>query len=134
MLSARAKRNKQHTHGVFSKFRKFPVSAIMDGSDGLAGSSHKGHHKAKSGRGQKAAAAKKKLAKVTDLSAEDARKRNPKAFAIQNVGKTERRVRRKEDIGEKRKRLPQVDRAPIQPPPYVVAVVGPPKVKKKTRI
>ena len=38
------------------------------------------------------------------------RERNPKAFAIQNVAKTERRVRRKEDISEKRKHLPSVDR------------------------
>ena len=52
------------------------------------------------------------------------------AFAIQNVGKTERRVRRKEDISEKRKHVPEVDRTPVEPPPIVIAIVGPPKVKK----
>lgn len=46
--------------------------------------------------------------------------------------RTERRVRRKEDIGEKRTRLPAVDRAPLEPPPIVVAIVGPPKVGKST--
>ena len=58
------------------------------------------------------------------------RERNPKAFAIQNVGKTERRVRRKEDISEKRKHVPEVDRTPVEPPPIVIAIVGPPKVLK----
>jgi len=61
-----------------------------------------------------------------------ARQRNPKAFAVQNVTKTERRVRRKEDIGEKRKHQPTVDRTPLEPPPIVVAIVGPPKVGKTT--
>lgn len=59
-----------------------------------------------------------------------AKQRNPKAFAIQNITKTERRVRRKEDIGEKRKHQPMVDRTPVEPPPIVVAIVGPPKVSK----
>ena len=40
----------------------------------------------------------------------EARKRNPKAFALQNVVKTERRTRRKEDITEKRSHVPTVDR------------------------
>jgi len=61
-----------------------------------------------------------------------ARQRNPKAFAIQNVTKAERRVRRKEDIGEKRAHQPVVDRTPVEPPPIVVAIVGPPKVGKST--
>ena len=61
-----------------------------------------------------------------------AKQRNPKAFAIQNITKTERRVRRKEDIGEKRKHQPVVDRTPLEPPPIVVAIVGPPKVGKTT--
>ena len=74
---------------------------------------------------------KKKLS--SDLA--DAKQRNPKAFAIQNVKKTERSVRRKEDISAKRTRLPEVDRTPneiVEVPPYVVAIVGPPKVGKST--
>ena len=35
---------------------------------------------------------------------------NPKAFAIQNATKTERRVRRKQDITEKKTHQPLVDR------------------------
>ena len=62
----------------------------------------------------------------------EARKRNPKAFALQNVVKTERRTRRKEDITEKRSHVPTVDRTPVEPPPIVVGIVGPPKVGKST--
>merc|ERR1712110_534150 len=40
----------------------------------------------------------KKIKKKLSSDPKDARNRNPKAFAIQNVQKTERRVRRKEDI------------------------------------
>ena len=58
--------------------------------------------------------------------------KNPKAFAIQNATKAERRVRRKEDISEKRAHQPAVDRTPLEPPPIVVAIVGPPKVGKST--
>ena len=60
--------------------------------------------------------------------------KNPKAFAIQNATKAERRVRRKEDITEKKTHQPLVDRTPIEPPPVVVAVVGPPKVGKSTLV
>jgi len=94
------------------------------------GQKHKSHRKGEKGR--KASELKKLRLKKGEFKEEDARKRNPKAFAIQKVGKAERRVRRKEDIGEKRARLPKVDRAPVEPPPYVVAVVGPPKVGKST--
>merc|ERR1719300_1336854 len=59
---------------------------------------------------------------------------NPKAFAIQNATKAERRVRRKEDITEKKTHQPLVDRTPIEPPPVAVAVVGPPKVGKSTLV
>ena len=61
-----------------------------------------------------------------------AKQRNPKAFAVQNITKTERRVRRKGDISEKRAHQPTVDRTPVEPPPVVVAIVGPPKVGKTT--
>ena len=55
-------------------------------------------------------------------------KRNPKAFAFNNVKKLEKKFRRTADIKEKRKRLPEVDRTPLEPPPFIVALVGPPKV------
>ena len=77
----------------------------------------------------------KKIKKKLSQDPVDAKKRNPKAFAIQNVKKTERSVRRKEDVTAKRTRLPEVDRTPgevIECPPYVIAIVGPPKVGKST--
>ena len=60
----------------------------------------KEHRKRQSGK-----KAEKKKDKSNSKLADDEksmRERNPKAFSIQNVGKTERRVRRKEDIDEKR--------------------------------
>ena len=92
--------------------------------------SHKEHRKSKSDRKK----VDKKEFKKSNLAQDEKsrRERNPKAFAIQNVGKTERRVRRKEDISEKRKHLPTVDHTPIEPPPIVIAIVGPPKVGKST--
>lgn len=41
---------------------------------------------------------------------------------------------RKQDIDTKREHVPLVDRTPLEPPPVVVAVVGPPKVGKSTLI
>ena len=38
------------------------------------------------------------------------------------------------DIKEKKHHIPVVDRTPLEPPPVVVAVVGPPKVGKTTLI
>jgi ribosome biogenesis protein BMS1 len=36
------------------------------------------------------------------------------------------------DIGEKKLHVPQVDRTPLEAPPIVVAVVGPPGVSSRT--
>ncbi|KAH9361100.1 hypothetical protein HPB48_002962 [Haemaphysalis longicornis] len=38
------------------------------------------------------------------------------------------------DLQEKRHHVPLVDRTPVEPPPYIVAVVGPPKVGKTTLV
>lgn len=62
----------------------------------------------------------------------NAKQRNPKAFAFQSIQKAERQFRRTKDIQEKRHHIPFVDRTPVEPPPYVVAIVGPPKVGKTT--
>ena len=74
----------------------------------------------------------KKNLKNSDSKDASTKHKNPKAFAIQNATKAERRVRRKEDITEKRAHQPTVDRTPLEPPPIVVAIVGPPKVGKST--
>lgn len=62
------------------------------------------------------------------------KQRNPKAFAFNSAIRAERRFRRKQDIDTKKQHVPLVDRTPIEPPPILVAVVGPPKVGKSTLI
>lgn len=62
------------------------------------------------------------------------KQRNPKAFAINAPRATEKRARRKQDLEEKRYHIPLVDRTPLEPPPVIVAVVGPPQVGKSTLI
>ena len=62
----------------------------------------------------------------------DPKQRNPKAFAINSIVRAERKFRRTQDHETKKERLPLVDRTPVQAPPFVVAVVGPPKVGKTT--
>jgi len=89
--------------------------------------SKKAHVKRKAGK-----KAEKKKGKEGHEQELTAKQRNPKAFAVQNITKTERRVRRKGDISEKRAHQPTVDRTPVEPPPVVVAIVGPPKVGKTT--
>lgn len=91
-------------------------------------------------------AEKKKAKKQKDASGEaekqskrpltlaEARKRNPKAFAIQHVVRAERHFRRTQDITEKKTHVPAVDRTPVEPPPFVVAVIGPPNSGKTTLI
>lgn len=76
---------------------------------------------------------KKKKTKENDAP-KDEKHRNLKAFALKSAVKAERQFRRKQDIVAKRERAPQVDRTPIEPPPVVVAIVGPAKVGKSTLI
>lgn len=60
------------------------------------------------------------------------KQRNPKAFAFNSAVRGERRFRRKQDIDTKKQHIPIVDRTPVEPPPILVAIVGPPKVGKTT--
>lgn len=48
--------------------------------------------------------------------------------------RAERNFRRKEDITAKKQHIPIVDKASNEPPPILIAVVGPPKVGKTTLI
>ncbi|CAH0720255.1 unnamed protein product, partial [Brenthis ino] len=79
-------------------------------------------------------AEKKKKKNQIDQSNLTARQRNPKAFAIQSAVRAERQFRRREDVIAKKQHIPQVDKTPLEPPPIVVAVVGPPRVGKTTLI
>lgn len=94
---------------------------------------HKKHRKKHSGP----KAEKKKKRHLQDLQLgdeEDARKRNPKAFAVQSAVRMARSFHRTQDLKTKRHHIPVVDRTPLEPPPIVVVVMGPPKVGKSTLI
>lgn len=79
-------------------------------------------------------AQKKKAKTETKDQTLTTRQRNPKAFAIQSVVRAERNFRRGEDITAKKQHIPIVDKSSNEPPPILVAVVGPPKVGKSTLI
>ncbi|XP_058262823.1 ribosome biogenesis protein BMS1 homolog isoform X1 [Hemibagrus wyckioides] len=82
-------------------------------------------------------AEKKKKRKQRDQGADleqDERKRNPKAFAVRSAVRMARTFHRTQDIKTKKHHIPLVDRTPLEPPPVVVVVMGPPKVGKSTLI
>jgi hypothetical protein len=80
----------------------------------LAEQKHKSHHAAQSGN----KAAKRK----------GNPKNNQRAFAFASKDAANRAGRRNMDREERKLHVPLVDRTPIEPPPVIVAVVGPPKV------
>uniref|UniRef100_A0A8C2BQX5 BMS1 ribosome biogenesis factor n=1 Tax=Cyprinus carpio TaxID=7962 RepID=A0A8C2BQX5_CYPCA len=65
---------------------------------------------------------------------QDERKRNPRAFSVQSAVRMARTFHRAQDIKTKKHHIPLVDRTPLEPPPVVVVVMGPPKVGKSTLI
>ncbi|XP_075402896.1 ribosome biogenesis protein BMS1 homolog [Tenrec ecaudatus] len=82
-------------------------------------------------------AEKKKKRHFQDLQLgdeEDAQKRNPKAFAVQSALRMARSFHRTQDLKTRKHHIPVVDRTPLEPPPIVVVVMGPPKVGKSTLI
>ncbi|ORY95061.1 hypothetical protein BCR43DRAFT_495075 [Syncephalastrum racemosum] len=85
---------------------------------------HKAHHPGKAG---KKTEKKNKFANAKKSS-------NPKAYAFQSAGRAERTARRNFDVGEKKLHVPLVDRTPLEAPPIVVAVAGPPGTGKSTLI
>ncbi|KAL5018103.1 hypothetical protein ScPMuIL_003825 [Solemya velum] len=94
--------------------------AIMEDAD-----SQKKHRKKQAGT--KAGRKKSKDKHEQELTPQQ---RNPKAFSIQHARKTAKLVQRAQDIKTKKQHIPIVDRTPVEPPPVVVAIVGPPKVGK----
>ncbi|CAI4789676.1 BAL_1a_G0052930.mRNA.1.CDS.1 [Saccharomyces cerevisiae] len=60
---------------------------------------------------------------------------NAKAFAVAAPGKMARTMQRSSDVNERKLHVPMVDRTPEDdPPPFIVAVVGPPGTGKTTLI
>ncbi|XP_070708607.1 ribosome biogenesis protein BMS1 homolog [Pempheris klunzingeri] len=79
-------------------------------------------------------AERKKLRKQGGSTEQDERRRNPKAFAVQSAVRMAKTFHRAQDIKAKKHHIPLVDRTPLEPPPIVIVVVGPPKVGKSTLI
>lgn len=94
----------------------------MDEADSVK----KPHRKRQSG----VKAEKKKKNKYLDN--QSPQQRNPKAFTVQSSRRAHKAVQRAEDKKSKKRHIPIVDRTPLEPPPIIVAIVGPPKVGKTT--
>ncbi|VDI64097.1 Hypothetical predicted protein, partial [Mytilus galloprovincialis] len=94
----------------------------------MEGEDHKKVHR-KRQAGPKAEKKKSKKDHQQDLTPQQ---RNPRAFSIQHARKTAKIVQRSQDLKTKKHHIPLVDRTPVEPPPVVVAIVGPPKVGKTT--
>ncbi|KAG8327223.1 Glycoside hydrolase 2 (Mannanase, beta-galactosidase) [Homalodisca vitripennis] len=97
--------------------------------DGDQSEKKKPHRERHSGR-----KAEKKKSKNEHVQEQTDKQRNPKAFTFNSAVRAERRFRRTQDIQTKKQHVPVVDRTPLEPPPIMVAVVGPPKVGKSTLI
>lgn len=70
----------------------------------------------------------KKISLSGNQQRKNAEKNNPKAFAPRSGRNAERLGRRNMDMAQKKLHVPQIDRSVEEPPPIVVAVVGPPGV------
>lgn len=87
----------------------------------------KRHNKRAAGR--KADKKSKKNPHVQELTA---KQRNPRAFTVRSSVKAAKSVHRTEDLKQRKIHIPIVDRTALEPPPIVVAIVGPPQVGKST--
>ena len=61
-----------------------------------------------------------------------AKKRNPKAFGVNSSDSMRKMFARNQDVKNLKQYIPIVNKDPDEPPPIVVAIVGPPKVGKST--
>ncbi|XP_047312141.1 ribosome biogenesis protein BMS1 homolog isoform X2 [Impatiens glandulifera] len=95
--------------------------------------SHKSHRTRQSGPSSKKAKLSKNSNKDAD-NLDDNKQKNPKAFAFSSKVKAKRLQSRATEKEQRRLRVPQIDRAIGEPPPYVVVVQGPPKVGKSLLI
>lgn len=80
--------------------------------------------------GRKAEKKKHKL----DPSSQSDKQKNPKAFAVGSAVQAARKFRRTQDLKQRKEHIPVVDRTPLEPPPILIAIVGPPKVGKSLLI
>ncbi|XP_056153219.1 ribosome biogenesis protein BMS1 homolog [Lampris incognitus] len=79
-------------------------------------------------------AKRKKMKNQGEVAEMEKHKRNPKAYAVQSAVRMAKTFHRAQDLKARKHHIPVVDRTPLEPPPVVVVVVGPPKVGKSTLI
>ncbi|XP_049852237.1 uncharacterized protein LOC126329994 [Schistocerca gregaria] len=95
---------------------------------------NKVHRNSKSGgKAAKKAAARKKKRGI-DVEQTKNAQNNPKAFGFSSSRRAYRQSKRTLDLEHRRISAPLINRAPQEPPPYIVAVQGPPGVGKTTLI
>ncbi|KAK1274346.1 hypothetical protein QJS04_geneDACA012417 [Acorus gramineus] len=94
---------------------------------------NKAHRSHKSGASAKKKAKSKKI-DSKDLTEEQKRQQNPKAFAFHSSVKAKRLQSRAVEKEQRRLHVPTVDRTIGEPAPYVVLVHGPPGVGKSLLI
>ncbi|XP_028650983.1 LOW QUALITY PROTEIN: ribosome biogenesis protein BMS1 homolog [Erpetoichthys calabaricus] len=95
---------------------------------------HKTHQKKHSGPKAERKKRKRQQEQQAGTNEEDGRKRNPKAFTVHSAVRMARTFHRTQDLKTKKHHAPIVDRSPQEPPPFLVVVVGPPRVGKSTLI
>ena len=69
-----------------------------------------------------------------DMSREAAKKRNAKAFGVNSAVAMRKKFNHSQDIKNLKEYIPVVKNQTDEPPPLIVALVGPPKVGKSTLI
>lgn len=98
-------------------------------------SQHKTHRISK--RGRKADKKKTRKQAKNDANITVSKKaiqQNPKAFAFSSARRAQKQAQRAQEVQQKKLHVPLVDRTPADPPPMVVAVVGPPGCGKSSLI
>lgn len=96
---------------------------------------HKTHRISKRGRkAGKKRATKQAKSDANITVSKKAIQQNPKAFAFSSGRRAQKQAQRAQEVQQKKLHVPLVDRTPADPPPMVVAVVGPPGCGKSSLI
>ena len=69
-----------------------------------------------------------------DMSRDAAKKRNAKAFGVNSAVAMRKKFNHSQDVKNLKEYIPVVKNQTDEPPPLIVALVGPPKVGKSTLI